>query len=127
MKFGISAGDTLREAKHAAAINTLNIFDYTVLAEDEPSAHHNVFDKIPADDASVIPSIEEFSALGVKTPYEILLTFLGRQYSPDFEERELEYVESSIEDGRTSYMMKYKEHFEVKGECESSQPVKEVR
>ena len=39
LKYGIASGDTLKQAKHNAAASTLNILDYTLLNEEEPSSY----------------------------------------------------------------------------------------
>lgn len=37
LKYGIAVGDTLKEAKHNCAVCTMNIFDCSVLGEEEPT------------------------------------------------------------------------------------------
>ena len=127
MKFGIANGDTMRIAKHTVAATTLDIIDHTVLKDDEPSGYLAVFDKIPINDKSVVPTIEEFLPLDIKYPYETLLILLARNF-PDFSEADIEYesrVATNTHHPEHEFTMKYKE-FVTSGACGDGQVVREV-
>ena len=125
LKLGMGSGANLKQARHNAALHTLNILDHTILNEEDSFAHVAVFDHIPVDDKAVLPQIEKLSMTGVKLPYETLIHLLFRNFPGEFAESDIEFVVEELNPVRRKYTMRYKD-YGVTGFCENWQPVREV-